>query len=236
MRGPVRQASLVTQVSEQFRELIASGEWRVGQKIPGEHELTEQLGVSRSTVREALRGLTNMGMLEPRIGDGTYVRATDEITGVLVRDDVYSALDDVLDARAGLEAATARLAARQATPESLVAISDALEARTRAHDAGQLEGYVEADAAFHHAVVRASGNPLLIRLHAAVAEVLDRSISDTSILPEDPWLGEAHSRLYEAIKAGAADDAAAIVHELIDSLKEPLPKGPIMDRTPDSPY
>lgn len=219
MRGPIRQASLVTQVSEEFRGLITSGEWSVGEKIPGEHELAEQLGVSRSTVRESLRGLTNMGLLEPRIGDGTYVRATDEITGVLVRDDLSSALVHVLDARAGLEAATARLAAQHATQEALAVISDALDARGRAHDAGDLAEYARADAEFHRAVVSASGNPLLIRLHAAVAEVLDASILDTSVLPEDPDVGRAHRRLFEAIQQGRPDAAATIAYELIESVK-----------------
>lgn len=67
MREPVRHTPLVTQVSEQFRELIASGEWAIGRKIPGELELAELLGVSRGTVREALRGLTITGLLEPRV-------------------------------------------------------------------------------------------------------------------------------------------------------------------------
>ncbi len=223
MRGPIRQASLVTQVSEQFRGLIASGEWPVGQKIPGEHELTEELGVSRSTVREALRGLTNMGLLEPLVGDGTYVRVTDEITGVLVRDHLSYALGDVLDTRAGLEASTARLAAEHSTPEALADLSDALDARTRAHDAGELAEYVHADADFHRAVVRASGNPLLIRLHAAIAEVVAASIVATSVLPEDPGVGESHHRLFEAIRRRQPDLAAAAAYELIEAVKYTVP-------------
>jgi len=219
IRGPIRQASLVAQVSEEFRGLIATGEWPVGGKIPGEHELTEQLGVSRATVREALRGLTNMGLLEPRVGDGTYVRATDEITGVLVRDDLSSTLMHVLDARAGLEAATARLAARHATPEAIAAVSNALDARDRAHDAGDLAEYAHADAQFHRAVVHASGNPLLIRLHAAVGEALDESIRDTSALPEDPQVGRAHHRLLDAIQNHRPEAAATIAYELIESVK-----------------
>lgn len=99
LSGPVRQAPLVLQVSGQFRALIESGAWPLGLKIPGENQLATELGVSRGTVREALRSLSLTGLLEPRVGDGTYVRATNEITGVLVRDDL-SALDHVLDTRA----------------------------------------------------------------------------------------------------------------------------------------
>src|SRR5690625_679817 len=219
IRGPIRQAPLVTQVCEEFRRLIYSGAWPVSEKIPGEHELSERLGVSRATVREALRSLTNMGVLEPRVGDGTYVRATDEITGVLVRDELSAALMDVLDTRAGLEAATARLAAQQGTPDAVAAISDALDVRARAHEGGDVTEYAKADAGFHRAVVHASGNHLLIRLHSAVAEILDASIRDTTVLPEDPGVGRAHRRLYDAIRAGQPDAAAAIAYELIESVK-----------------
>jgi DNA-binding FadR family transcriptional regulator len=219
LRGPVRAASLASQVSEQFRELIASGRWAVGQKIPGEHELAEELAVSRATVREALRGLTVIGLLEPRIGDGTYVRATNEITGVLVRDHFTAALGQVLDARAGLEAASARLAAQHAGPDALAELTAALDARTAAHEAGDLAGYVDADLRFHRAVVQAGANPLLVRLHTAVDELVGESITHTAVLPEDPAVGEAHRRLAGAIRDGRPEAAAALAYELIESVK-----------------
>ncbi|WP_145693184.1 FadR/GntR family transcriptional regulator [Rhodococcus rhodochrous] len=225
MREPVRHTPLVTQVSQQFRELIASGEWAIGRKIPGELELAEQLGVSRGTVREALRGLTITGLLEPRVGDGTYVRATNEITGVLVRDDYSTALDHVLDTRAGLEAISARLAAQHSTPEALAAMSAALDARTRAHDAGDLDAYTKADTDFHRAVVQASGNPLLARLHAAVAEVLNAPLMHASTFPEGPGIGDAHRDLVRAIENGSPDDATRIAYELIESVKAAVPPG-----------
>ncbi len=167
-----------------------------------------------------------MGLLEPRVGDGTYVRATDEITGVLVRDELSSALVHVLDARAGLESATARLAAQHASPELIAAVSDALNARNRAHDEGDVAKYARADAKFHRAVVLASGNPLLIRLHVAVGEILDESIHGTSVLPEDPHVGQAHRRLFEAIRNGQSDAAADIAYELIESVKKTVSPAP----------
>ncbi|MFG2045137.1 FadR/GntR family transcriptional regulator [Dactylosporangium sp. NPDC048998] len=222
MRGPVRHAPLVTQVADQFRELITSGRWAIGQKIPGEHELAAELNVSRATVREALRGLSITGLLEPRIGDGTYVRATNEITGVLVRDDL-STLDHVLDARGGLEAVSARLAAQQATPTALHELAVSLEARTRAHDSGDLIAYAKADSAFHRAVIHASGNPVLVRLHTAVAELMDQSIEQTSVLPEDPEVGNAHARLLRAIQDRDPDGAASAAYELIALVKSTAP-------------
>ncbi|MEV6343214.1 FCD domain-containing protein [Actinoplanes sp. NPDC051851] len=215
LNSPVRQTPLVTQVADQFRGLIASGAWAVGERIPGEIPLAAELGVSRGTVREALRALSVTGLLEPRIGDGTYVRATNEITGVLVRDE----LTGVLDARAGLEAASARLAATAATPGDLAALEAALATRAAAHDAGDRAGYIAADAAFHRGVVVAGGNPLLLRLYDAVAEAIERSMEDTTILPEDPDVRDAHHAILDAVRAGDRDAAVTASYHLIESVK-----------------
>jgi DNA-binding FadR family transcriptional regulator len=220
LKNLVRQTPLVVQVAEQFRELIASGDWPVGSRIPGEHQLAEQLGVSRGTVREALRALSVAGLLEPRVGDGTYVRATDEITGALVRGELPYTLAAVLDARAGLEAAAARLAARSAPPEAIAALDRALTARAATLEEGGHAGFVAADAAFHRAVVQASGNPLLLRLHEAIAAVLAQSIGDTTELPEDPRVTATHRELLEAIRSGDAERAAAAPYALIESVKD----------------
>jgi DNA-binding FadR family transcriptional regulator len=220
LKNPVRQPPLVVQVAEQFRALIASGDWAVGAKIPGENQLADELGVSRGTIREALRALSVAGLLEPRVGDGTYVRATDEISGVLVRGELPFTLAAVLDARAGLEAAAARLAAGSATPDALAALDRALADRTAALDHGGRDGFVAADAAFHRAVVAASANPLLLRLHDAVAAVLAQSIGDTAELPEDPRVSQAHRALLEAIRSGDAERAAAAPYALMESVKD----------------
>ncbi|WBQ08190.1 FadR/GntR family transcriptional regulator [Kribbella sp. CA-293567] len=220
LSGPVRQAPLVLQVAEQFRGLIESGSWPVGAKIPGENQLAADLGVSRGTVREALRSLSLTGLLEPRVGDGTYVRATNEISGVLVRDELSATLTHVLDARAGIEAAAARLAAQQPAAAGLAALDGALDARRTAHEAGDLDAYVAADAAFHRGIVEASGNPLLLRLYDAVAEVLTDSIHRTATIPEDPRVRDAHHALVAAIRSGGPEVAAQASYALIESVKE----------------
>ncbi|GAA0559297.1 FadR/GntR family transcriptional regulator [Paractinoplanes ferrugineus] len=221
LRGPVRQAPLVVQVAGQFRALVESGAWAVGAKIPGENHLADQLGVSRGTVREALRALSLAGILEPRVGDGTYVRATNEITGVLVRDEL-PALTHVLDARAGLEAAAARLAAYHATPGDLAELETALAGRAQAYAARDLAGYVAADAAFHRGVIKAGANPLLIRLFDAVAEVVDQSIADTAVFPEDPVVRDSHAALLDALRQRDADRAVAAAYGLIERVKTTL--------------
>ena len=219
LEGPVRQVPLVLQVSERFRAQIESGAWPRGSRIPGENQLASELGVSRGTVREALRSLSLTGLLEPRVGDGTYVRATNEISGVLARDELSASLTHVLDARAGIEAAAARLAAQHADPANLRPLSDALEARAAALAAGDLDAFVAVDADFHRGVVVASGNPLLLRLYDALAEVLAESIRETATIPEDHRILDAHGDVLEAIRAGDPEAASQASYALIESVK-----------------
>jgi DNA-binding FadR family transcriptional regulator len=217
IEGPVRQVPLVLQVSERFRAQIESGAWPRGSRIPGENQLATDLGVSRGTVREALRSLSLTGLLEPRVGDGTYVRATNEISGVLVRDELSASLTHVLDARAGIEAAAARLAAQRPDQGSLAALSVALESRAAA---GDLDAFVAADADFHRGVVVASGNPLLLRLYDAIAEVLTESIHQTATMPEDHRILDAHVDVLEAIRAGDPEAASRASYALIETIKQ----------------
>jgi len=221
----VRHAPLVAQLADRLRALIEVGEWPVGERIPGEHRLAEEFGVSRGTVREALRALSLAGLLEPRVGDGTYVRTTDEIAGVLLRDDAE--LGHVLDARAGLEAAAARLAAG-AAPASpalvdVAPLDAALARRSAAHDAGDLADYIAADADFHRAVVAASGNPVLLRLFDGLSAAILRSIEETSALPEDPRVGAAHRDLAAAIRHGDVETAGALPYALVDAVRAAQP-------------
>ena len=219
MESLVRQVPLVLQVSEQFRARIESGTWPRGSRIPGEHQLATELGVSRGTIREALRSLSLTGLLEPRVGDGTYVRTTNEISGVLVRDHLSASLTHVLDARAGIEAAAARLAARNPDPESLAALEEVLVARGETLAAGDLDAFVAVDTDFHRRVVVASGNPLLLRLYDALAEVMTESIHQTASIPEDQRLGDAHVDVLEAIQAGDPEAASQASYALIETVK-----------------
>src|ERR1700760_2897957 len=80
-----RRTGLVEQVIEQMRDAIRTGDWAVDQRIPPEPELVTVLGVGRNTVREAVRALSHAGLLEVRQGDGTFVRATSELSGAVRR-------------------------------------------------------------------------------------------------------------------------------------------------------
>ncbi|MDT7691042.1 MAG: hypothetical protein QOI75_409, partial [Pseudonocardiales bacterium] len=129
---PLRTAersSLVGRVIDQLRSLIESGEWPIGTKIPAEPMLVESLGVGRNTVREAVRALVHNGMLEPRQGDGTYVRADDDLGAAMLRRLRRSGHLEAIEVRASLERDAARLAALRRTPADIRALRAAMARR-----------------------------------------------------------------------------------------------------------
>src|SRR5690606_9510673 len=145
--------SMADQAAELLLERIRSGEWALGARLPGETTLAAQLGVGRSTIREAVRQLAGKGVLDSRQGAGVFVTALDvreDWDTVLRRADIVA----VIEARVAIEAEAAALAAQRRTPADLRAIRRALAARA-AHRSG-IEEHVDADTAFHRGIVVAA--------------------------------------------------------------------------------
>ncbi|BBA97584.1 putative GntR family transcriptional regulator [Actinacidiphila reveromycinica] len=208
LRAPQRKASLSAQLVESLREHITTGQWPVGTRLPSEHELVERLGVSRTTLREALGALTHLGLLEARAGDGTYVRAASELEAVLVRRAASSPRDDVLELRAVLEEYAAGLAAARRGTDDLVGLRALLEEADGAGQGGTAEEMAEVDGRFHQAVVRAGGNPLLAEVYDHLGHAITASLVGQ---PFDTGVLAAHARLHQDLVAAieARDETGA---------------------------
>ncbi|MEV5709954.1 FadR/GntR family transcriptional regulator [Actinoallomurus sp. NPDC052274] len=204
-----RRAVLSDQVIARLRQQITSGTWPVGSRIPTEPELVEQLGVARNTVREAVRALAHNGMLDIRQGSGTYVVATSELSGVMQRRFAEVGRRDVIEVRGALEAAAAGLAAERRTDEDLRRLDTLLERREKAWTSGDRDAFVDADAAFHLAVVAASHNEVLAELYADLGQVIRESLREHFGAELSPEGYMDHSRLLAAIRACDAATAAA---------------------------
>jgi DNA-binding FadR family transcriptional regulator len=220
----IPKSTLVETVITRLEELITSGEWPIGFRVPPEPELVRALGVSRNTVREAVRALVHAGLLDPRPGDGTYVRADTGLDAALERAARRWSALDALEVRNMLERDAARLAARRRNDVDL----DAIEAALRHRDEAQLadrtaladaaeagpgagnQAFVEADAAFHQAVVAATHNPVLIELYSHLTDPLRASVAEV-LRVSDGRLDEEHHTLADAIRDGepAAAELAA---------------------------
>jgi DNA-binding FadR family transcriptional regulator len=223
--GPVRPSPLVEQAAERLREQITGGHWPVGTRLPGETTLAKELGVGRSTVREALRALAGAGLVQPRHGAGVFVIATEpaeDWPSRLRR----AAVTDVYEVRMAVEVHAARLAARRRTPEDVTAMETALAGR-RAASAADDAGFVDADIAFHSAVVAAAHNPVLADLFTEFTPVLREGLIElltlTGLRAQDPNVGDdAHDVLVRAVADGDAEAAAEVLR---GELEDPF--GPV---------
>jgi DNA-binding FadR family transcriptional regulator len=209
-----RRSGLVDQVIDQLRGSVVSGEWPVGTRIPNEAVLAESLGVGRNTVREAVRALAHAGLLEVRQGDGTYVRATSEVSGALRRL-CGAELRDVLQVRRGLEVEGARLAAANRTEDDLADLRSLLARRREHQRAGRTDDFARADAEFHLAIVRSSHNVILTELYRGLMEAVTASVATTI---ESPVEVLDHGVLLEHVAAGDVQQAGSTAGELLDRI------------------
>ncbi|MFE0630954.1 FadR/GntR family transcriptional regulator [Streptomyces sp. NPDC058864] len=209
LRPVSRPSGLFEQVVSGLRRQITSGAWPVGSRIPTEPELVRQLGVARNTVREAVRALAHNGLLDIRHGSGTYVAATSELAGVMQRRFAEAGQRDVTEVRGALESAAAGLAATRRTADDLARLDTLLDRREHAWASGDRDAFVDADSAFHLAVVAASHNEVLAELYADLGQVVRDSLRDhfgaRALGAEDHM---DHTRLLDAIRAGDAATAA----------------------------
>lgn len=217
-----RRAGLVDQVIDQMRGAIAAGEWPVGRRIPPEPELVTALGVGRNTVREAVRALSHAGLLEVRQGDGTFVRATSELSGA-VRRLCGNELRDVLQVRRTLEVEGARLAATHRTDDEVRRLEELLAERDAALAAKDWARLVERDTAFHVLLVQCSHNTLLAELYQGLTEAVRASITATVENDhEDDQV--SHTGLVDAVRdrdaARAAAEAGGFLEELLERHKD----------------
>lgn len=214
----VNRQGLVEQTAEQLQELIRAGTWPVGERIPSEPQLASQLGVGRSTVREAVRALAHIGLLSVRAGDGTRVRQRDEVTAVLERRLGIEDGVDILEVRAILEGGAARLAARRRTPADLDRLRACLAGRERAWEAEDVTTWVSADLEFHLAVVEAAHNPVLSTLCRGFRDHLAASIASSVVGGLSREAHIDHLALLEAIRRGDEDEAAAQSGHLMEAV------------------
>ena len=171
----LRHGPVVPQVESRLRELLREGRWPVGGRLPNEVQLAAELGVGRSSVREAIRLLARDGLLDVRHGAGTFVaEAPAEPVDVMLR---RARLLEVYEVRRALEVEAARLAARRVRPEDVLRLAGSLAQRHELLGA-EPEEFVDADLEFHREVVELSGNAVLLGLFDSVRPVLREALVD----------------------------------------------------------
>jgi len=220
MVSQVSRQPLAAQAAQLLLTRIKDGEWSLGQRLPGETTLAAQLGVGRSTLREAIRELAGKGVLDSRQGAGVFVTAVDvtEDWDTVLRS---ANIASVIEARIAIEAEGAALAASRRTPADLRTIRRTLAARGVTGQS--VPDHVDADMAFHRAVIAASHNDVLIQLFDAFLPRLRLAMIDMlKIRPitSEPCDHDLHRQLADAIVARDPDAAAAASRTHLSALKE----------------
>ena len=210
----------------QIEGLLERGDLRPGDQLPPERTLAEQFQVSRASVREALRSLELLGIVETRAGGGTFVRRASPgdlarpLTNLISRG---HAIADVIEVRGLLEPAIAAQAAERIRPDELAQLRKILEAQARKIAAD--EPYAEEDARFHELIAHAARNDLLTTMLGVIWDVLRTS--------REEWLQtnqrahasiDAHQRILAALEAGDASAARSVAAEHIHEVGEAILK------------
>ncbi len=216
---PVARGRLYEQVIERLRAHVISAGLSAGSRLPTERDLSARLGVSRSSVAQAIVALEVQGLVETRHGGGVYLRRdtldVEPLADLVAR---RRMLPDVLDARDALETKLAELAAGRRTPADLATIDAAIAYMRRQVDAG--EPPVEGDRRFHRAVVTAAHSQLLAAFYDEIRDQIAQSRHESLRQPGRPAQSLAdHARIAAAIRAGDGAAAAAAMHEHVDHVR-----------------
>jgi GntR family transcriptional regulator, transcriptional repressor for pyruvate dehydrogenase complex len=207
---PVVRTTLTADICRKMVSHLIRGVWKEGEKIPAERELCQTLGVGRASLREALKALEIMGMIETRLGDGTYVcNRSDFFSRPLLWAIAGSSEADareLIEARTLIEVELAGLAAERATSENLRQISEQLRNMERAKKNPQ--EFVQADVDFHLAIGQAASSRILMNALQLIRNLLQQWILSAVAVKGVPDKACAqHKRVLQAIED--RDSAAA---------------------------
>jgi GntR family transcriptional repressor for pyruvate dehydrogenase complex len=217
---PIERQTAASEAIAQIRRLIASGTLQPGQQLPAERVLSTLLRVSRPTLREAIRALSFMGIVETRLGSGTYVSSTssESLADALAFLVTMSreAQSDLIAVRLFLELGAAELAAREITGKQLDELTDALAtARQSIRDPAR---FLEADIEFHRQVHQAAGNLILSRLLMSVSALgVERRAAADKILELRKTALVEHHEILDALRAHNPVEAHAAMRRHLES-------------------
>jgi GntR family transcriptional regulator, transcriptional repressor for pyruvate dehydrogenase complex len=204
---------LTDQAIAKIKDLIISGEFKAASKLPREQDLAARLGLSRNSLREAVRALALIGVLDTRVGDGTYVTSLDAdllLTGMGFLGDLLDAsmLLEVSQVRRILEPVATGRAATRLTEDDFIALEACL---TQMDEAETTQAFIDSDTEFHRIIVSAAGNATLASVIQSLSggllrARLWRTITDHGAID---ITRQRHRDIYTALRAGDAERASA---------------------------
>jgi GntR family transcriptional repressor for pyruvate dehydrogenase complex len=219
---PIKSTRIYEEIVRQVKAMIGEGRLKSGDQLPPERDLAEKFVVSRTSVREALRALESLGLVEIRPGEGTFVREVSVETLIeplaLMMLTQREAIGELFEARRILEPAIAGLAARRATPEEIQEMERILDAQAAEIAAGHT-GLAQ-DAMFHDAIAAAAHNRAITRLVHGIMDLLTQSREESLSAPGRPTRShEDHRRTLDAIRTRDAAGAERAMREHLEGVE-----------------
>ena len=217
---PIKKSNLVDEVYQQLVNMLASGEYPEGSKLPSETQLCEALGVSRNTVRTAMSKLIALGIVDNQQGFGNCVRSMN--VGMYANSILPCMLANASDLvsateyRIGVESMAARLAAMRATGEDICKLQDAYERADRCIDSEDM--FAKYDMEFHRYVAEASRNPLFIRTSEMIEAMYTTWLIGFQRNHGVDKSHDYHSRICEAIARHDPDSAALSMQQHLEDV------------------
>lgn len=225
---PIRGMRLSQIAVEQITALIEEGRLAVGDQLPGERELMLQLGISRASVREALRLLELQGLIDVRPGRGAFVvhsgSQRDFLPALMAwfKEHGEEVLE-VLEVREALESQAVSLAARSASAKTVARLRQAVDRMAGCIERGELLDVTHADREFHRLLYEASGNRFLSLLGDSIVATLFGPRHSLLRIPGRVQRSLAeHEAIVEAISARSPEQGTEAVHRHMESVREAL--------------
>ncbi|MGA2000463.1 MAG: FadR/GntR family transcriptional regulator [Terriglobales bacterium] len=218
----IRKDKVYDQVARKLEQFIRQ-ELKPGDKLPSERELAQSCKVSRSSIRDAMRKLELMGLVEPRQGAGTIVRDSspnamvNPLFSVLMRKRKHIA--ELLDVRIMIEPAIAARAAKHITPEQLARMEEILRRHGEKVTRGELA--MEEDSEFHYTIAMAANNSVLLHVIDVLMDLLRESRERNMQVEGRPQKSfEGHQRIFTALSRGDAKAAEAAMRRHLEAVMQ----------------
>lgn len=222
MFSPVKNKKVYEEVVEQIKDMIYKGVLKRGDKLPSERELVEKLQVSRTSVREAIRSLEIIGLIESRQGEGNFIKDSfrdaliEPLSVIFMLKDSKS--EEILELRKIIEVGAIQLAAKRITESELDELS---ELKDKLKTPNKEENLAEIDREFHYKIAVASKNSLLLGVLNATSSLMESYIKDArkNILEEEgnrQILILQHENIFHALKNKNGAEATNAMTEHLD--------------------
>ncbi|MEJ8813007.1 GntR family transcriptional regulator [Variovorax ureilyticus] len=221
---PINPQRIFQEVANQLRRLISEGKLRPGDKLPPERELAKRFGVSRNTMREALRALELSGLIELRLGatGGAFVLPGSSNAVVAGMRDLYflGAItpQHLTEARIAVSAAVIRVACERITDEEIDALEANVAAAARAKQAGDFEERTRHHQAFHVMLARTTHNPVLIATTEGIMEITRQFVKAIGPTDQQDYTHPSRKRLLKHLRARNAEKAVAEMSSALTKL------------------